>query len=142
MQRAVFSLLLLAACQPTQAAEIDVRVGVVAYQDFDRGAAEFERLFDDLARSIERPVRFRLAIGTYGDVVYWLDKQLIDIALLTPGVFVETLKVGANAPPRCRYLASKLLPPADIVNGGVPASTGHYRDRYRAACLAAERSPL
>jgi predicted acylesterase/phospholipase RssA len=142
VSRLVLFFLLAAHGQPGRAAEIGVRVGVVANQDFDRSAADLERLFDDLGKSTEQTVRFHLAIGTYGDVISWLDKQLIDIALLTPGVFVEALKTDRAATPRCQYLASKLLPPTESVEEGGAAAAAPYRDSYHAACLTAERSPL
>lgn len=132
---------LILACLASSAAlvkagPIEVRVGVVAYQDFGRGEAEFERLFGDLAQEIESPVVFRLTIGTYGDIIYWLDKGLIDVALVTPGVFAAALRSERSGTPRCQYLASRLLPPAE--GDGLAV----HRDRYRGVCVAAEQSSL
>lgn len=114
---------------------IEVRVGVVAYQDIEQDFEEFERLFGDLAQAVDRPMQFRLAVGGYGDVLYWLDKQLIDVAILTPGAFAESLRRGREGRPGCRYLASRLLPP-----GKAPAKG--RRERYQSVCLVAEASPL
>jgi predicted acylesterase/phospholipase RssA/ABC-type phosphate/phosphonate transport system substrate-binding protein len=162
--RVVLGILLCLLCVAAfqrEAAALEVRVGVVAYQDFDRQAADFERLFADLATSLERPVSFQLAIGTYGDIIHWLDKGSIDVALLTPGVFAEALRSESSARPACTYLASHLLPPAQVATVATPpqdlSSRGvqpavpreadkgkavSYRDRYHAVCVAAERSPL
>ena len=134
-----FYLALVAAYQTPQQA-IDVRLGVVAYQDLDRGIADLERLFDELNQSAGSPVRVRVALGTYGDVIYWLQKGLIDVALLTPGAFVEAMKVQEGAKPACQYLASRLLPQAG--DGKSKTASAGYRDHYRAVCVVAERSPL
>lgn len=138
-RRATWALFVLAGSALTavrvDAASIEVRVGVVAYQDFDRGAAEFECLFGELAAAIDREVVFQLTIGTYGDILYWLDKCLIDVALLTPGVFAAALRNERSGTPRCQYLASRLLPPEKDGQAG-------QRHSYRGVCVAAERSPL
>lgn len=136
---APFLLVPVIAFQPAQAA-VEVRVGVVAYQDFDGTATDIERLFDELAKSIDKAVRFRLAVGTYGDVLHWLGKKQIDIALLTPGAFVESLKANPAGEPICDYLASKLLPAKTGDESTEGTTTA--RDGYRAVCVVALRSPL
>lgn len=135
-------LVLAAAGQP---GAVDVRVGVVAFEDSSRTASDYERLFEELTAEVERPVSFRLAIGTYGDVLYWLDKEMVDVAVLTPGVFVRSLELRRRGRPACQFLASRRLPPVE--GGLLPAkkaagpATG-YRDRYRAVCVVHENSPL
>jgi predicted acylesterase/phospholipase RssA len=124
--------------QPLKASGVEVRVGVVAYEDFDHQAGDLERLFKELSAASKPPVRFRLATGTYGDVIYWLDKRLVDVALLTPGVFVQAQKIERDSEPICEYLATRLLPPMD---DGQSSLSG-YRDRYKSVCLVAERSSL
>ncbi|MGH7138778.1 MAG: PhnD/SsuA/transferrin family substrate-binding protein, partial [Pirellulales bacterium] len=132
----VFLGLLLASSQ-ADAAAVEVRVGVVAYQDLARGTADFEELFRELAESLDRPVQFRLTMGTYGDIIYWLDKGMVDVALLTPGAFAAAVREERSGSPRCEYLASRLVPHA-ADNGG-PAN---YRDSYHAVCVTAEGSSL
>lgn len=138
-RRATWALFMLIGSALTaghvDAAPIEVRVGVVAYQDFDRGTAEFERLFGELAAAIDGEVVFQLTIGTYGDILYWIDKGLIDVALLTPGVFAAALRNERAGKPRCQYLASRLLPPEKD-------GQSEQRDGYHGVCVAAERSPL
>ena len=135
--------LVLAAGGQTDA--LEVRVGVVAFEDSARTASDYERLFQELTADVERPVRFRLAVGTYGDVLYWLDRQLVDVAVLTPGVFVRSLELRRGGQPACQYLASRRLP---AVEGGLlPADDSTeqspgYRDQYHAVCVVAESSPL
>ena len=94
-------LLLAAAVTPAAETPIDVRVGIVAFQDFHQERDRYERLFSDLSDSSQQPIHFRLATGTYGDVLHWIDGELIDVAVLTPGVFAETLKAN-----HCEYLAT------------------------------------
>ncbi len=101
-----FHLPLLAACvvlvghsQPTTAS-IDIRVGVVAYEDFHNELEHFEELFAELSRQ-EPSLRFRLAVGSYGDVTHWLDEQQVDLAILTPGLFAALLSPDPAQPVRC-----------------------------------------
>jgi hypothetical protein len=68
---AIFHLALLATCvvllsrsQPGTA-NLDIRVGVVAYEEFQNELGYFEDLFAELSRQ-EPSVRFRLAVGSYG----------------------------------------------------------------------------
>jgi predicted acylesterase/phospholipase RssA len=142
MKLLLFCLLSAANNQPPSATP-DIRVGVVAYQDVDLGMHDFERLFDELAAASHHNVRFQLALGTYGDVIYWLDKQLIDVAVLTPGAFVQAQRIERDAKPICQYLATRLLSPLD--DGGttaLPAKSKGPRDRYRAVCIVADHSGL
>lgn len=104
--------LLLAGVLQSRAAAVEARVGVVAYQDLERGMADFERLFRELAESLDRPVQFRLTMGTYGDIIYWLDKRMVDVALLTPGAFAAAIREERSGSRRCEYLASRLVPHA------------------------------
>lgn len=137
----LFTLYLVcAACgQPDNG--LDVRVGVVAFEESARAASDYQRLFAELADEVERPVRFRLALGTYGDVLYWLDKELVDVAVLTPGVFVQALPLRRGGQPACQYIASRRLP---AIEGGLlpDAAQLGYRDRYHAVCVVAEKSSL
>ena len=84
------ALLLSATSAQPAPASIDVRVGIVAYEDFHQEYAEFEQLFAEIARR-EPNMHFRLAVGSYGEVLHWIDSQQIDLAILTPGVFAGLL---------------------------------------------------
>ena len=96
------------------ASPLDVRVGLLAYEDFRAELRDYDRLFTALSRSSARPVRFRLAAGTYADVLHWLDRGQIDVALVTSGVVARECAAGQDrsGQPRCQYLATMLRPPA------------------------------
>ncbi|HEX5443350.1 MAG TPA: PhnD/SsuA/transferrin family substrate-binding protein, partial [Pirellulales bacterium] len=132
-----FYLFCTACGQPGDA---EVRVGVVAFEDSARTESDNERLFAELAAEIDRPPRFRLALGTYGDVLFWLDRGLVDVAVLTSGVLVQALRLRHDGQPACQYLASRRLP---AVRGGLlsDAQPG-YRQHYHAVCVVADSSSL
>jgi predicted acylesterase/phospholipase RssA/ABC-type phosphate/phosphonate transport system substrate-binding protein len=117
---------------------LDVRVGIVAYQDFQHELSRYQELLSKLAR--KKHVRFRVAPGTYGEVLRWIDRGLVDLAVLSPGVFAETQKGGQG--PRCRYLATLGRGPAHgplaLPDRRKPGL--HYQ--YRAACVVAAGSSL
>src|SRR5689334_9320946 len=75
---------------------LEIRVGIVAFEDFRDESDRWEQLLADLAAAHDTPLRFRLTVGTYSDVSHWLKTGLIDTAVVTPGLFVE-LKDGGNS---------------------------------------------
>ena len=82
-----------------------VTVGVVAFEDFHDEFEKWNRILPDIGRTQTPALRFKLAVGTYGDLLHWLDKGLVDLAILTSGVFAES-KADYD------YLATIALPPA------------------------------
>ena len=48
-----------------------------------------EKLLAEVAAASDDAVRFKLSVGTYGDVAHWLRTGLIDVGVVTPGLFVE-----------------------------------------------------
>jgi hypothetical protein len=99
------SLWALAAMLQTPPAEkpLDIRVGIVAFEDFREEFERTEKLLTELSAAHDSPLRFKLAVGTYGDVAHWLRHELIDIAVVTPGPLVET--VGGNGWKEGRHVA-------------------------------------
>ncbi len=126
---------------PAAAGAIDVRVGIVAYEDFE---GELERFRGLLAELSERDpdLSFRVAVGTYGDAVHWLDHQLVDVAVLTPGVFAELFPEDGGAPRGCVYLATMTLPPATSPWASPARRGAEEATSYASVCLVAESSPL
>lgn len=101
----------------------ELRVGLVAW-DESVPAGEISRL----ERS-EFHGRFALreARGTYAEVLHWLRRGLVDIALLTPGSYAELLtsEAGLPADKRCKTIA--------------------YSDFYlptRTRCIVSKASPI
>lgn len=121
---------------PAAEPPVTIRVGIVAFQDFHEGLERYDRLFADLERDRRNQVHFQMASGTYGDLLHWIDRGLVDLAVLSPGVFAEFM--GRSAEGReaggCEYLATV----------GLTSSPGpsHYRYQYRAACVVSDRSPV
>jgi predicted acylesterase/phospholipase RssA/ABC-type phosphate/phosphonate transport system substrate-binding protein len=90
---------------------LDVRVGIVAYQDSRADIEDFQRRFGELAARSPRPLQIHFALGTYGDVLHWMDRKYIDVAVTSPGVFAEALRRNDDAN-NWRYVATMGLPPA------------------------------
>src|SRR5262245_13825107 len=90
---------------------IELRVGIVAYQDSRADVDRFRQQLLELAAGSPRPMHIRFALGTYGDVRHWMDRKTIDVAVLSPGVFADTMK-SATDEGRWRYLATMGLGPA------------------------------
>jgi predicted acylesterase/phospholipase RssA/ABC-type phosphate/phosphonate transport system substrate-binding protein len=128
------------SAMPAVQEKVNVRVGIVAFQDFQEGLDRYDRLFSDLERDSRGKLHFQLASGTYGDLLHWIDRGLVDVAVLSPGVFAEVM--GSSAEGKgggtCEYLATVgLKPPA-----GAGAGESPYLYQYRAACVVGDRSPL
>ncbi len=133
--------LLLAASPADVSAPIDVRVGIVAYEDFRDEYAQFETIFRNLSER-DPQFHFQLAVGSYGHVLHWLDRQQIDVAVLTPGVFAGLLSEHGTLT-QCQYLATVQLPPANSP-WAEPArrDTTVHGNFYQSVCLVAADSPL
>jgi predicted acylesterase/phospholipase RssA/ABC-type phosphate/phosphonate transport system substrate-binding protein len=62
-----------------------IRVGITEYAKIQRTYANYERLFTELATSADNnaSVKFNFAVGTYGEVLDWYNKRMIDVAILS-----------------------------------------------------------
>jgi len=118
---------------------VDVRVGMVAYEDFHGEKERYERLFRELARR-DPSFRFRLAVGSYGDVLHWIDSRSVDLAILTPGAFAGM--AGKRGATGYQYVASVELPPATSCWAGQERRQAAVHRSYRSVCLVPEASPL
>lgn len=123
--------------QPT-----NVRVAIVAYEDFHGELGHFEDLFATLFQQ-DPGLRFQLAVGSYGDVLHWIDRQLVDVAVLTPGAFASLLPADSQLEPRAStYLATVQLPPAVSKWASAQRRAEGYYDSYRSVCLVSDSSTL
>src|SRR5579864_5471844 len=131
-----------------------VRVGIVAFEDIQQSGLGHERqLWEDLARK-DRSLSFRLAVGTYGDVLHWLEEESIDIACLPPGVFSQTLadegeterasEPGTSARNEDHYelLAGVGLTAAQSPWADAQRRTPGYHSQYRSLCVVRKDSKL
>jgi predicted acylesterase/phospholipase RssA/ABC-type phosphate/phosphonate transport system substrate-binding protein len=143
------SLPLLAACLgllPSDApapASVNVRVGVVAYEDFRHEVGYFEEVFAELSRQ-DPTLRFQLAVGSYGDMIHWLDEREVDVAILTPGLFAGLISPTAAEPPleKYRYLATLLLPAAHSSWASAERRREDFFGEYFSVCLVPNDSPI
>ncbi len=132
----VASLLIYTVAQP---APIDVRVAIVAYEDFEQELERFETLFAELSKR-DAGLRFRLAVGSYGDVLHWMDRGLTDLAILTPGVFAGTLRdKTADGQAAYQYLATLRL--KGTTSKWDKRSVG-FHEKYGSVCLVSNKSKL
>lgn len=126
------------------AAPGDIRVGVVASEDFDAELARWRECFSACETASGGRLRFRIAPGTYGDILHWMNEGLIDLAVATSAVFAEN-QAGADgdgsAEVRFEYLATLDMRPAV----GPWALEDRRRDghhyTYRAVCVVPADSP-
>jgi predicted acylesterase/phospholipase RssA/ABC-type phosphate/phosphonate transport system substrate-binding protein len=120
----------------------EIRVGIVAFEDFRNESARSERLLAELTAASEVPVRFKLAVGTYGDLVHWLNAGLVDVAVVTPGLFAEISQSVADGAPVPRFLATVGKPAAASKWARAERKQPGYYDHYHAICAVAADSPL
>ena len=128
---------------PGSGAHHDVRVGVVAFEDFHAGLADPRKLCQDLSQQ-DASLHWRLAAGTYGDVLHWIEHGFVDVALMPAGVFVQTfVDEGRSAPRyRCDFLAGAALPPAHSPWAAEDRRRPGYHATYRSVCVVPARSAL
>jgi ABC-type phosphate/phosphonate transport system substrate-binding protein/predicted acylesterase/phospholipase RssA len=130
---------------PTGAPPVELRIGVIGWESPDSQKAKFEQLFRRLSTSTGKSFHIRLAVGTYGEVLHWVDRGLVDLAVLTPAAYCQTkpLRDSADAP-NCEYVATwrKYKPNA----WGQPVPTAAHPtawvDDYRLVCRVREKSGI
>ena len=64
----------------------EIRVGITEYQNVESVYNKYQRFFEELeeiAYQKRSDVTFSFAIGTYGEVLEWYNKKLIDVAILS-----------------------------------------------------------
>jgi len=135
----IASLVLLGCIGAT--ADIGVRVGVVAFEDFDREYDKWETVLADFGRRSHPPLRFQLAAGTYGDLLDWMDRELVDVAILTSGVFA-TSQFSTESTPAYQHLATVGLPPAVSDWAGLDRRAAGDHFGYRSVCAVPADSPI
>ena len=135
------AVLMLGCVGQVSTPQSDVRVAIVAYEDFHGELEQFRQLFGDLAER-DPTFHFQLAVGTYSEVLHWMDRRLVDLAVLTPGVFASGLSTDGSAPSAYRYLTTIQLPPATSAWASQQRQAAGFHDHYRSVCLVAEDSKL
>jgi predicted acylesterase/phospholipase RssA/ABC-type phosphate/phosphonate transport system substrate-binding protein len=142
----MLSILLAALLTQSPAdAAPDVRVGIVAFDDFRGEFDHIQSLLKQLGSTTEPPLSFRIAVGTYGDVAHWLKNDLIDVAVVSPGLYAESLARIIDGPPITVspvYLASIGKPGSKTPWAVEQRRRPGYHDHYHAVCVVPTASPL
>ena len=112
----LFSLQPVALSRAADTAPEAVRVGVVAFEDFERKYQKWEAVLSEFSRATEGELSFELATGTYGDLLHWMEKGWIDVGILTSGVFAESLRPGKAFGP---FVGIRLCGHGGAAAGGV-----------------------
>jgi len=73
--------------------------------------------------------------------MHWMEKKYIDVAVVSPGIFAETLKPNARNP-LWQYLGTLGLPPAESPLAAEDRRGPGYHYEYRSMCLVAAGSPI
>jgi predicted acylesterase/phospholipase RssA/ABC-type phosphate/phosphonate transport system substrate-binding protein len=67
-------------------APLVIRVGAIYYDDSDAQYAAIHDILSALEKqSAARPVTFKLAVGTYDEIMNWYESDQIDLAIMNPG---------------------------------------------------------
>jgi predicted acylesterase/phospholipase RssA/ABC-type phosphate/phosphonate transport system substrate-binding protein len=128
---------------------IEVRLGFVSnvYAVTVQQARSYQHLFEQLPAEGNRSFRAQAASGTSGEVLSWLDSGRIDVAVLSPTMYAEVLRVdprGKHLHTACRYLATEGLPPAPDYPwiSSDRKKKGQYHFSYRSVCLVPQECDL
>lgn len=130
----------------------DLRFGLISYDNPEDKIRDYQAIFSELELDLQKLdiyVKPRFAIGTYSDVLDWISRGLIDMAVLSPNAFAET-QAGGNKngeAPDCIYVATEGVIPADdksLVNDGLKESklAGKCRFEYNSLCIVSKDSAL
>lgn len=85
MNTGIKLVLLVLLCASAVSAK-EIRVGITEYQNVESVYDKYQRFFEQLeqsARQLGSDTTFSFAIGTYGEVIDWYNKKLIDVAVLS-----------------------------------------------------------
>jgi len=124
------------------AEEFDVRIGLVAFEDYQSRLDHWRELLTSATRGSDPAIRFHVATGTYGEVLHWLEAGSIDLAMLTPGGFAHCLAGPARAEPLADYLLSVRGPAATSAWATAARRQAGWHDSYHAVCAVRSDSKL
>ncbi len=122
----------------------EVRVGVVAIDDFNAEQQKWSELLHELSASQTPTIRFRLAIGTYADVRHWLEEATVDVAVLPPGAFASGRQADSEGRVQWKYdyLATVGIEPASSDWAGEDRRQPGYHFDYLSIWVVPVDSPV
>jgi hypothetical protein len=105
---------------PAAADPATLRVGILSFEDPD----DLPRQLSQQAEALERALHLRatFAVGTYGELLHWLQHDLVDVAVVNGGLFSRLPR------DKWQYLGS--------------AQTSRHDPAYLSVCLARKDSQL
>ena len=66
-------------------APLVVRVGAIYYDDSEAQYAAINDILSTLEKQSKDPITFKLAVGTYDEIMNWYESDQIDLAIMNPG---------------------------------------------------------
>ena len=116
----------------------ELRIGVLAYQDFEKDRDYFQNLVKELEQKSASPIRIQFAVGTYAELLHWMKNDLVDLALVSPGIVSEVLSAAPDSTlGSWEYLASELRSIPKEYRKAVDGMIG-----YDAVCVVPSDSAL
>ena len=112
-----------------------VRVGVISYDAYAKGIQKYGDELRALSKTFHDEtglkVVFQLAVGSYSDVLDWYNKELVDVAFLTPQPVAELREALGDEELKRRYVATH-------ATGGNPQPVFEYNG----VCYVAKNTPI
>src|ERR1044071_2402757 len=66
-------------------APLVIRVGAIYYDDSEAQYAAINDILSTLEKQSKDPITFKLAVGTYDEIMNWYESDQIDLAIMNPG---------------------------------------------------------
>lgn len=127
----------LGAVRPSSALDDPgpVRVGILA---FEGQYEDWRAILQQFERESEPPLRFELALGVYSELLHWMEEGWIDVAVLSPSLFV------LSQDPDRYPSAARTFEYLSTIGYRSPGAGADepYRFHYRSLCVVPRDSKL
>jgi predicted acylesterase/phospholipase RssA/ABC-type phosphate/phosphonate transport system substrate-binding protein len=123
----------------TKGGALLLRIGVVSYDSpqtiYQKYEEKLLRLAKAKSNKLGRDVSFKLAVGSYSEVLNWYLRGSVDVAILTPALVAELRKIYGDEELKQLYVASHAADPQ-------PAAPAKPVFEYHSMCAVNEASPI
>lgn len=123
-----------------------IRIGVPYYDDRDKTYSKYLKLFSDQLKTNKTPLYFKIAVGTYDEVLSWYKDDLVDLAVLPPGAISDLLTSAPDMDKKLQslYIGTQSLEAdgTEVFMGDDQKAKGKRRLRYRAVCVVRKDSHI